>query len=52
VPDRDKPALFAFELNRGSYEQIAHVTRDDGFAAQRPFPVRIVPSQLVVKLPR
>jgi len=52
VPDRDKPALIAFELNRGSYEQIAHVTRDDGFETERPFPVRIVPSQLVSRLPR
>ena len=52
VPDREKPAVIVFELSRGSYEQVAHVTRDDSFEAERPFPVRIVPSQFVVRLPR
>ena len=52
VPDRDKPSLIVFELKDGSYEPVAHVIGDDGFQAERPFPVRIVPSQLVVRLPR
>jgi Uma2 family endonuclease len=51
VPDREKPAVIVFELSRGSYEQVAHVTGDDGFQAERPFPVCIVPSQLVSRLP-
>ena len=52
VPDRGKPAVIVFELSHGRYEQVAHVTGDDVFAAVRPFPVCIVPSQLVVRLPR
>ena len=51
VPDREKPAVIVFELSRGSYEQVAHVTGDDGFQAERPFPVTVVPSQLVSRLP-
>jgi Uma2 family endonuclease len=52
VPDRDKPSLIVFELNDSIYEQVADVSGDDRFQAERPFPVRIVPSQLVVRLPR
>jgi Uma2 family endonuclease len=50
VPHREKPAVIVFELNRGGYKQVAHVIGDEGFEAERPFPVRIVPSQLVVRL--
>jgi Uma2 family endonuclease len=52
VPDRDKPALIVFELNRGSYEQVAHVSGDQPFRAAVPFPVTVVPSMLVARLPR
>jgi len=46
-PDRDRPRLIAFELRDGKYEQIAEVTGDEQFRAERPFPVTIRPSSLV-----
>jgi len=52
VPDRDKPEVLGFELRGGRYEQIADVVGDEEFRAERPFPVRLVPSQLVARLPR
>jgi Uma2 family endonuclease len=50
VPDVDGPELIAFELRRGRYKQIAHVSGDEVFAAGRPFPVEVVPSRLVAGL--
>ncbi len=47
VPDVDKPELIVFELRDGRYEQVAHVAGDESFAASKPFPVEVVPSQLV-----
>jgi Uma2 family endonuclease len=52
VPDRARPAVLAFELRGGTHEQIAHVAGDDEFRAERPFAVRVVPAQLVARLPR
>jgi Uma2 family endonuclease len=49
-PDLDRPALRAFELADGAYAEVSHVTADQGFHAELPFPVRVVPSQLVAKL--
>jgi Uma2 family endonuclease len=49
-PDLDRPALRAFELSAGTYSEVAHVTGDQAFFAQRPFAVRVVPSSLVAKL--
>jgi Uma2 family endonuclease len=46
-PDTDKPELIAFELRSGAYEQIAHVTGDEEYRAEIPFPVTITPSRLV-----
>ncbi len=46
-PDRDRPELTVFDLRSGAYEQIAHVTGDEGYHARVPFPVTIVPSALV-----
>jgi Uma2 family endonuclease len=46
-PDADHPELIAFELRSGSYEQTAHVTGDEEYRAQLPFPVTITPSRLV-----
>ena len=51
VPDREKPAVIAFELSRGSYEQVAHVAGDEPFLAGVPFPLTVVPSRLVARLP-
>lgn len=50
VPDRDDPEVIAFELRGGCYQEAAHVTGDDTFAAVRPFPVEVVPSRLVAGL--
>ncbi len=49
-PDLDRPALRAFELSAGTYSEVAHVTGDQAFRAQRPFAVQVVPSSLVAKL--
>jgi Uma2 family endonuclease len=46
-PDRDRPQLIAFELRDGKYEQVAEVTGDEEFRAERPYPVTIRPSVLV-----
>jgi Uma2 family endonuclease len=47
TPSPDKPRLIAYELERGGYREIADVSGDEAFEASRPFPVRIVPSELV-----
>lgn len=47
VPSLDKPRVIAFELRRGRYHQVADVSGDEAFDAERPFAVRIVPSALV-----
>jgi Uma2 family endonuclease len=52
VPDRDEPEILAFELGDGRYEQVAHVTGDDEFRPAHPFPLRVIPSELVARLPR
>jgi Uma2 family endonuclease len=49
-PDLDRPSLRAFELDGGSYAEVAHVTGGDKFRAERPFGVEIVPDRLVAKL--
>jgi hypothetical protein len=50
IPDVDQPELIVFELRGGRYEQVAHVTDDKPFHAQKPFGVEIVPSRLVTRL--
>jgi Uma2 family endonuclease len=52
VPDRDNPSLIAFEFIRDSYMEVARVSGDEPFRAERPFPVTVVPSELVARLPR
>jgi len=47
-PNRDRPELTVFELRSGAYEQTAHVTGDERYRAVIPFPVTIVPAELVV----
>ena len=49
-PDLDQPSLQAFELADGAYAEVAHVTGDEVFTAQRPFAVEIAPGRLVAKL--
>jgi Uma2 family endonuclease len=47
VVDPDEPSLIAWELRDGTYEQVAHVMGDEPFDASVPFPVRVVPAELV-----
>ena len=49
-PDRTEPALTVFELDGSAYHQVAHVVGDVPFEAQQPFPVRVVPADLVAGL--
>lgn len=51
VIDPSEPALTAFELDPdGGYQQIAKVVGDEVFAAERPFAVRVIPTELLGKL--
>jgi Uma2 family endonuclease len=53
VIDPEDPALTVFELDAaGVYEQVAEVKGADAFEARRPFPVRVVPLELLGKLAR
>jgi Uma2 family endonuclease len=51
-PDLGRPSLRAFELADGAYAEVARVTGDQAFRAQRPFGVEVVPGRLVAKLRR
>ena len=44
---QEKPSLTALGLRRGKYTETARVTGDEAFHAVRPFPVTIVPADLV-----
>jgi Uma2 family endonuclease len=46
-PSRSRPELTVLELRSGAYEQTAHVIGGEEYRAVVPFPVTIVPSQLV-----
>ena len=48
-PSSSRPELTVFELRSGVYEQTAHVIGGEEYCAAVPFPVTIVPSQLVRK---
>lgn len=47
VVDPDGPRLTAWELADGRYVEVANVSGDESFQATNPFPVRIVPSDLL-----
>ena len=49
-PARAKPPLTAFELAGGAYREVACVAGDEAWTATRPFPVRVVPADLVRRL--
>lgn len=46
-PARDQPTLTVFELTGDSYREVACVSGDQAWTATQPFPVRIVPADLV-----
>lgn len=45
-----KPSLTVFELNDGCYQQVAQVSGDEAYRAERPFVVEVTPSALVAGL--
>jgi Uma2 family endonuclease len=47
TPSLDRPRLTVFELRRGGFAQVAEVSGDEPFKADRPFDVEIVPARLV-----
>jgi Uma2 family endonuclease len=49
-PARDKPSLTVFELAGGAYREVACVAGDKAWTAAQPFPVRVVPADLVRRL--
>ncbi len=46
-PDQEVPSLTVLELRGSRYVEVACVTGDEPFEAVRPFPVTVVPSELV-----
>lgn len=53
VVDPQAPVLTVFELDgNGQYQQVAEVKNAEEFQAERPFPVRIVPADLLTRLRR
>ena len=44
---QDTPSLTALDLRRGKYTETARVAGDEAFHTARPFPVTIVPADLV-----
>lgn len=49
-PNPDLPSLTAFLLNGSEYREIALVTGDEPFDATEPFPITVVPADLVCGL--
>lgn len=47
VIDPEDPAITAWELRGGEYVEAAHAEGDDQFAVTEPYPVALVPRQLV-----
>lgn len=46
-PDPELPALTAFVLERDDYREVRTVVGDEAFEAAEPFPVTVIPSDLV-----
>lgn len=49
-PDPQQPALTVFELAGSGYRQEAHSVADERWTASRPFPLSVVPAELVAGL--
>jgi len=53
VIDPEEPTLIVYELNENLvYHKVAEVKGSEAFEAERPFPVRVVPSELLGRLAR
>ncbi|MCW2909217.1 MAG: hypothetical protein JWL68_4006 [Actinomycetia bacterium] len=46
-PARDQPSLTVFELAGGAYREVACVAGDEAWTATQPFPVQVIPADLV-----
>jgi Uma2 family endonuclease len=46
-PDPDRPSITAFGLTGGSYAEVGRAAGEERFASTTPFPVEIVPAELV-----
>jgi hypothetical protein len=46
-PDPDRPSITAFRLTGGSYAEVGRAAGKERFAGTTPFPVEIVPAELV-----
>jgi Uma2 family endonuclease len=46
-PDPDRPSITAFGLTGGSYAEVGRAAGEERFAGTTPFPVEIVPAELV-----
>lgn len=47
VIDPDEVSLTAWELHDGRYVEVARVVRHEVFEARRPYPLRVVPAELL-----
>jgi Uma2 family endonuclease len=45
--DPDVPSMTVLEFEEGAHREVAHVIGDEAFTTARPFPVTIVPVDLV-----
>ena len=52
VVDPDDPGLVAWELRNGTYVEVGRAAGDEVYVADRPFPTRITPGELVDRGPR
>jgi Uma2 family endonuclease len=46
-PDPERPSITAFGLTGGSYAEVGRAAGDERFAGTTPFPVEIVPAELI-----
>jgi Uma2 family endonuclease len=46
-PDPDRPSITAFGLTGGSYAEVGRAAAEERFVSTTPFPVEIVPAELV-----
>jgi Uma2 family endonuclease len=46
-PDSDRPSITAFGLTGGSYAEVGRAAGEERFAGTTPFPVEIIPAELV-----
>lgn len=49
-PDRTRPTVTAYDLHDGRYREIAAVTGHESWQASMPFPVTVIPADLIAGL--